>query len=224
MSKQSKTEEIKRVVCLLHNKYGSPRLGNKDDPVDELVYIILSTKTSDKVYQKTYENLYEKYHPWDKLLKAKVREITKVIEFGGMGKRKARLIKNCLVRVKELFGEVSLDSLKKIRDLKKIEDLLVSLPGVGVKTAKCVMLYSLSKKVLPVDIHTYRLVYRLGWVKSQKMRNEKGKLHEQLEKLVSKSLRYKLHVNAVAHGRACCLPGKPRCEDCLLIEYCDFPD
>jgi len=222
MLKKLKPKTISQIVNLLHKEYGSPRLGNKNNPVDELVYIILSTKTSDKVYQRTYEKIRDKYLSWEKLLKADIDEIAKVIEFGGLGKQKAKLIKNSLTRIKERFGKVNLDFLRKKRNLKEIEELLLSLPGVGIKTTKCIMLYSLNKKVLPVDTHTHRLTYRLGWIKRREMRNEKGKLHELLEMIVPKSLRYKLHVNAVAHGRKICLPRKPRCERCPLTRHCEY--
>lgn len=217
-----KPKIVKKIVQLLHTSYGSPRLGNKDDPIDEIVYIILSTKTSEKSFYKTYNKLKNKYDPWDKILLADTNEATRLIKFGGMASLKAKLIIKCLTEIRDRYGKIDLNFLKKEKDINKVESTLTSLYGIGIKTAKCVMLYSLNKQVLPVDTHTYRVAYRLGWIKKTEIRNEKGKIHKILEGIVPPTLRYKFHVNAVAHGRNTCLSRKPLCQCCPLTKYCCY--
>ncbi len=94
---------------------------------------------------------------------------------------------------------------------------LVSLPGVGPKTARCVLMYSLGRYVLPVDTHVWRVSERLGWVAGGKHPDERRSA--ELEGKIDPSLRYSLHVTMVAHGRKTC-GVHPRCERCVLEPLC----
>ncbi len=91
-------------------------------------------------------------------------------------------------------------------------ELLVSLPGVSEKVAKCIMMYTLNHRVLPVDVHVHRVVSRLGWTK----RKRADQCHQELESLVPPRWRYAFHVGCVLHGRAVCRAQKPLCGNCSI--------
>jgi endonuclease-3 len=193
--------KIKEITDLLYQVYGNSNLGNKEDPLDELVFIVLTTKTSDRIYNTTYSNILNKYKNWENVRKANIEDIAEVIKPGGLYKQKAKLIKEILQSVYESNkGVLELNFLRNMSDIEA-EKYLLSLSGVGVKSAKCVLLYSLHRKVLPVDTHTYRLAFELGIIPETYMRNEKGKLHKVLENLIPPNCRYQFHVGAVMHGR-----------------------
>jgi len=99
------------------------------------------------------------------------------------------------------------------------ERLLTTLPGVGKKVAKCVLMYSLDRQVLPVDVHTHRVAVRLGLAAKRRPDTSQDLIEAQ----VPPPLRYGFHVNAIAHGRSVCLPRKPMCEVCVLRQYCPYP-
>jgi endonuclease-3 len=99
-----------------------------------------------------------------------------------------------------------------------IETFLTSLPGVGLKVAKCVMMYTLGRRVLPVDIHVHRIAKRIGF-QTKKRPDTSQQL---IEEAVPPELRYGFHVNAIAHGRAVCLSQKPRCELCVVARWCAY--
>ena len=116
------------------------------------------------------------------------------------------------------FGSLSLEETASWPD-EEVENFLISLPGIAIKSAKCVMMYSLGRQVLPVDTHLRRLVERLGWV--HEGLTEK-RIHEQLESLVPAELRHSLHVNAIWHGRSVCRALRPRCSKCVILEACAY--
>ena len=194
-------EKLQRVCDILHERYHSPRLGNKRNPLNELVFIILTTKTGPKNYTRTYNALRKKYPSWNEVLIADPDEVAQVISPGGLANQKARLLQKVLGAIRETSGKrLSLSFLKSYSD-QEAETYLLSLPGVGYKIAKCVLMYALDRQVLPVDTHTYRLALELGLINETYMRNEKGKLHKELEELIPPHLRYGFHVNSVVHGR-----------------------
>jgi endonuclease III len=113
------------------------------------------------------------------------------------------------------FGRPTLSPLKALSDSEG-EEFLVTLPGVSKKVAKCVLMYSLDRMVLPVDVHVHRLAARLG-LQTKKRPDTSQEL---IERAVPPRYRYGFHVNAVAHGRAVCLPRWPKCDRCQILKYC----
>ena len=192
------------VTQALHREYGSPDLGNKADPLDELVYIALTRQTHEKNAQRTWRALTAAYPTWEMLLDAPEVEVANVIADGGFSRQKARWIKGSLLE--ELDNE-------------EAERFLCSLPGVSVKSAKCILMYSLDRQVLPVDTHVRRLSERLGLIEpglSSKL------AHEQLESKVPEEHRFNYHVNAVVHGRKVCTVLRPRCHECVVRLSCNY--
>jgi len=100
---------------------------------------------------------------------------------------------------------------------EEAEAYLTSLPGVGIKTAKCVLMYSLGREVLPVDTHVLRVATRLDLVNPDTTRSQ---AHRLLEAEIPPKDRYAFHVNALAHGRAVCKAREPDCPSCPLKAEC----
>jgi endonuclease-3 len=142
--------------------------------------------------------------------------LTEFIKDAGLSKQKAPRILAILQRISTDFGSMSLAPLRKLAD-DEAEQYLLSLPGVGPKTAKCVLMYTLGRSALPVDTHLDRLALRLGLVAAG---GPSARRHEDLEALVAPADRYALHVGALAHGRAVCRVRRPRCASCVLMKMC----
>jgi DNA (cytosine-5)-methyltransferase 1 len=209
---------IKTIANDLDFMYGSPDHNNKKDPLNELIFILLSRRTRKRGYEKTYNELRRRYPTWKGVAKARPEDLLKIIGKAGLGKRRVSEIQRNLNIINEKFGEYSLDRLKKW-PTNQIFSFLTSLQGVGSKSAYCIMMYSLNKKVFPVDTHIKRICQRLGLI-------ENGIDHKQAQKQLSdifpKSLRYSLHVNMLSHGRERCKSRNPRCCECLIAGFCGY--
>jgi endonuclease III len=187
------------VAQRLESTYATPDLGNKAEPLDELIYIALTRQTHEKNAQRTWNSLITAYPTWEMLLDAPEEEVAKVIADGGFSKQKARWIKRSLHLIQERGGSLSLHFLGDLSDTEA-ERFLCSLPGIDIKSAKCVLMYSLGRQVLPVDTHVRRVSERVGLVEPglSSMR-----VHERLEAVVPPRWRYTYHVNAVVQASGC---------------------
>jgi DNA (cytosine-5)-methyltransferase 1 len=211
--------EIARITDLLH---GTPRLGNQDDPVDELVYIVLSRKTREEAYQRSFRNLKAAFPKWDDLLKAPRQKVFDLVLDGGLPDKKTDSLFGSLGRIKEEFGSVSLAPARDWSN-ERLEEFFCSLPEISRKTAYCIMMYSMGREVFPVDTHVGRTLARLGPYRELGL-DLSGLDHKQLQvvlaDLVPPNLRYSLHVNLLVHGREICIAGTPRCGECDLRKFC----
>lgn len=207
---------VAAVQVRLERAYGSPSHHNKRDPLAELVFIILSTQTREAEYTRTFAALWLRYRSWDAVRGARARDLERLIKLGGFARRKTKLLKALLEKVHADRGATTLRFLRHMDD-SQASAYLQALPGVGPKTAKCVLMYSLGRGVLPVDTHVWRISKRLGWIKGPKHPTDTGS--RRLELLVPEGLRRSIHVTMVAHGRAVCRE-KPRCEACVLQRAC----
>jgi len=208
-----------RVADLLHQRYGSPRHGNKDDPLDELVFILLSQMTTHWSYNRVFDRLKAHFPTWDGVLKASEPELRHLIEDAGLSRQKAPRIQKIVSRAVADFGHADLSALRQM-STGRAEEYLCSLPGVGVKTAKCVLMYAVGRPVLPVDTHVWRVCRRLGLVGEDVPYPE---VHEALESVVPPRARYRLHVNGIMLGRQVCKAKRPLCGECPLAGVCPFP-
>ena len=205
-------------ISLKLKKYGSSRLGNKFDPIDELIYLIISQRTFEKSYDEAYNNLKMKYPSHESLRREKISKIAILLESSGLGKQKARAINEILNKIYSDFGKTSLDKLKDMNDENRF-NYLMTLPRVGIKTAYCVMMYCYNSKVLPIDTNVRRLGHRISFLNGQK---DSIKEHKIIHTLIPPDQRYNFHVNAVVHGRKICIPEHPRCNLCSLYTLCDY--
>jgi endonuclease III len=197
--------------------YGTVPLGNKSDPLDELVYIQLSIRTREGAYSNVYSTLKEMVGAdWGRLTQLPDALLLSVLMPGGMAAVKLARLRAQIQRVQAVFGEASLDPLRFMDDAEA-EGFLASLPGVGPKAARCVLLYSLDRDVFPVDSHCFRILDRLGFVPQGL---DRKRAHDFLQSLVPPKRRLTLHVNMVHHGRALCVPAQPHCGECPLLDLC----
>lgn len=210
-------EEVREICLALELTYGSPRHGNKDDPLDELIYIILSTRTRDDSYRTIFDKLKARFPEWDLIRSSDAREVERILSPGGLGTLKTSIILDILAHLQGAFGRGTLDPLAEMSN-GDAEAFLDSLPGVGPKIAKCVLMYSLGRDVLPVDVHVHRVATRLG-LRTKKRPDTSQEL---IEEAIPPDLRYGFHVNAIAHGRSVCLPRVPLCRSCSIANWCDY--
>ncbi|WP_437650320.1 DNA (cytosine-5-)-methyltransferase [Sorangium sp. So ce362] len=215
----SALREVARIAAVLH---GTPRLGNHDDPVDELIYIILSRKTREDAYQRTFAALKSRFPRWEDVLDAPPDEIERIVSPGGLGEKKALSIIGALRAVKERFGACTMEPARSWSDAE-LEAFLVSLPEVSRKSAYCVMMFAFHREVLPVDAHVGRVMSRLDLYRDLGLGLE-GLDHKQLQailpELIPPDLRPALHVNLLVHGREICRAQKPLCTECDLRGFC----
>ncbi|MGA8265282.1 MAG: endonuclease III [Ignavibacteriaceae bacterium] len=211
--------KIRQINNLLIKKYGiPPRSKTPPDPVDMLIATILSQNTNDKNSYKAFQNLKENYSSWDKVAKLKASQIEKLIKIAGLGKQKSKAIKNFLSTLLKEKGSISLDYFRKMKDEEILDDL-VSFPGVGVKTASCVLLFSLRKNFCPVDTHVHRTTNRIGIVKTSRP----DKTFLILNKNMPDGIAHQFHTNLIRLGREICKPAKPSCSICSLLKICEYP-
>ena len=202
---------VQRVCEILEATYGSPRLGNPQDPLDDLVYIVLSNKTAPKIAAANYKRVKERFPTWDHLLASEPEVLRRLIEPGGLSTVKACQIRAAMSKIATDFGSPTLNQLRS-KSVNESEKYLCSLPGVSKKVAKCILMYTLGAQVLPVDVHVYRVTKRLGWA----TKNRADQCHEELEELIPPDRRYNFHVDCVAHGRAVCRTRQPLCDTCCI--------
>lgn len=201
---------------LLERRYGTPRLGNKRHPVSELIFIILSARTRGRHHEAVYRRLRRRFPTWEAVRDAPLREIERVIHDAGLSRIKARQIQSLLRQLSKDFGSLSATPLRRM-ETETLERYLAHLPGVGLKTARCVMMYALDRQVFPVDTHCMRLFDNLGLIEGP-MRFEYAQ--DPLQDTVPAEIRKTLHVNTVAHGRETCVPRAERCHECVIAHLC----
>jgi len=207
---------IEEVVELLEQEYG-PRQWEPDrDPVDVLIGTILSQNTSDTNSGRAFAFLKASFDSWEDTAIARAEDIAEAIKCGGLSQIKAVRIKQVLGQIKKKQGRISLDSLRTM-DMAEAEEYLIHLPGVGFKTARCVLLFSLGKPSLPVDTHIFRVAKRLGLIDSKVSID---KAHGLLQQLIPTSKVYQFHVHMIEHGRRICRARQPRCNICILKGVC----
>lgn len=141
---------------ILELLYKNPRHGNPDDPLDDLIYVMLTRKSPIDMAPKIFKKLKEKYENWDNLLQDSQNNLINLLYGIGLEEIRAKDITDTLEIIKKEFGSLSLDPLKKWTNDRCLR-LLTSLPGVGTKTARCVMMYALGRNVFPADAHCTRL-------------------------------------------------------------------
>lgn len=194
--------------------YRPKRLPN---PIDTLIATILSQNTNDKNSYQAYLNLKKTFKSWKQLSDAPRKKIEQTIRVAGLGKQKSAAIKNFLATLKKNNDSLNLQYTKKI-PYEAILNELTSINGIGVKTASCVLLFSLDRNVCPVDTHVHRTLNRIGVVKT----GTPDKTFEQINKSLPGGVAYQLHTNLIKLGREICKSGKPLCSICPLLRECKF--
>lgn len=212
-------ERLRSVHTIDLKQFSSIYLGRlTSDPFKVLVVTILSQNSTDKAALKAYEKLEEVIGvDAHRLEGAHLRKIEGAIRSAGLYKRKARAIKALARVVARRFGGDLMGELR--RDVKGSRELLMSLPGVGPKTADVVLVTFDLLKTVPVDTHVSRVASRLGLV--AKGAGYEG-VRSRLDELFPPELRHEAHLLLIAHGRSTCRAVKPRCSVCVLNDLCEY--
>lgn len=205
-----------KVLQLLRQKYGPRRWRRGQDPVSSLIATVLSQNTSDINSHRAFASLIERFGSWEAVAAADTAELAQTIRAGGLAEIKARRIKQVLHEIRAARGSFDLGFLNDL-SLAEAKEWLRGLPGVGPKTAGCVLLFSLGRPAMPVDTHVYRVARRLGLIDK---RVSVEKAHGILESLVPAKDVYEFHVLMIEHGRRTCKAQRPRCAVCALMEIC----
>lgn len=198
--------------------YGPCSLRPRNSPLDELIATMLSQHTSDVNSARAYANLRQAFPTWEHVVAASEDAVAEAIRVGGLARTKARRIKALLAGLAERRGAVSLDFLADL-STEEARAVLEGIPGVGAKTAACVLLFALGRPVLPVDTHVHRASRRLGLAPD-------GASPEQVERVLAAALPpeayHAFHLNLIRHGRQVCRARRPVCESCCLADLCDY--
>jgi endonuclease-3 len=205
---------LRTITNRLASEYGRPRLRPHGRPVDELILTVLSQNTNDRNRDVAYFRLRERFPSWDEVRDAPVAAIEDAIRPGGLAPTKS-------VRIKRILEALGDDDLTSLADapLDEARAYLRSLPGVGRKTAACVLLFALGRADPPVDTHVYRVGGRLGLWRAKASFDE---AHDELSRLCGDDadVAYEAHVLLIRHGRRTCVARSPRCAECPLRRLC----
>jgi endonuclease-3 len=212
--KRPDRRRLRTVVERLAAEYGRPVLRPHRSPVDELLLTVLSQNTNDRNRDVAYRRLRERFSSWEEVRDAPVEELEEAIRPGGLAPTKA-------VRIQQILRALEGSDLCWLEDapLDEARSYLCSLPGVGRKTAACVLLFSFGRPDVPVDTHVYRVATRLGLFRPGASFNE---AHEELLRLAGRDPQeaYETHVLLIRHGRRTCTARSPACAECPLRRMC----
>ena len=211
--------QLADAVRLLDDFYGRPVLSPRYPPVDELVFTVLSQNTADVNTERTFASLKARFPEWTAARDASAEEIEAAIALGGLAHTKAPRIKRILEALSTGTGEPDLAVLDGMSDAEA-QDYLTSLPGVGPKTAACVLLFSLGRPVMPVDTHVHRIARRLGIIDGKVTAEQAHPLLTELAGPDGPAQVYAAHVDFVRHGRRICHARRPACGECPLAGIC----
>jgi endonuclease-3 len=213
--------KTRAVLALLRKEYGEPNWPVLD-PLGTLIETMLSHRTADPQTWAAYQELRRRFPAWEEVVAAPVAQVDEAIERTTFHEQKAPRIQKVLARVKEDHGSFDLDFLNDM-PLNEANAWLQSLGGVGPKTAACVLLFACQRPVLPVDTHVHRVSIRLGLI-GPKVSADNA--HAQLLALLPDPQNARdvlaLHRNMLLHGQRICVWSQPKCQKCVIREWCDY--
>jgi endonuclease-3 len=212
---------IPEIVRRLDDAYGIPEWRAHHDAISELVLTILSQNTSDANSGRAFVGLTETFDTWDAVASAPLPALVRAIQPGGLAPTKAPRIQAALRDVRERTGGYDLQFLGDL-PLEEAREWLLSLHGVGPKTAACVLMFALGRPAMPVDTHVFRVAMRLGLIPQRdgKAKMTAEKAHALLESEVPPESFYAFHIALIKHGRRVCTAQRPRCPECVLNDIC----
>lgn len=190
-----------------------PHRGN---PVDVLVATILSQATSDVQSERAFRNLKQAFPTWEEVICADPRDVEAAIAKAGLAREKARNLQAALKKVRDDMGRIDLQKLAGL-DAREAMEYLLSLPGVGPKTAACTLLFGFDVPVFPVDTHILRIAKRLGIIPPA---TSAEKAQVILNEMIPADRMLEFHTGLIEHGRRVCKKRKPLCERCAISKWC----
>lgn len=204
------------VARRLEEAYGPRPWGRRHPPVAELVTTVLSQSTTDANQHRAFARLRAAFPTWEAVRDAPREEVQEAIRPAGLAAQKGPRIQEILARILDEPRGADLEWLADA-PLPEAMAYLTALPGVGPKTAACVLCFSFGRPVLPADTHVHRIALRLGIVRP---RASALAAQERLSAWVPPRWVYGTHMRLVAHGRALCRARSPRCPECPLLDLC----
>jgi endonuclease-3 len=212
--KRPRRARVRAIRDRLRELYGRPVNRPHGHPIAELVRTVLSQNTSDTNRDVAYGRLRERFPTWEEVRDAPREALIEAIRPGGLANTKGPRIQAILA---ELGEPPDLDWLAEAPREEALE-FLTGLPGVGPKTAACVLIFAFGRPEIPVDTHVHRVGGRLGLFREGA---GLGEAHDEIRRIVDPEDAYEVHVNLIRHGRSVCRP-RPRCGACGLRRMCPY--
>ena len=226
---------LARIYQLLVAAYGAPPWEADGDALGGLIATVLSQHTSDVNSGRAYAQLVARFPSWMAVRDAPTAAVADAIRMGGLAQIKAERIQRILRELTQRHAvggeqhaadqtsaadddDLSLAELDAL-SLEAAQDYLRTLPGVGPKTAACVLLFSLGRPAFPVDTHVWRVTRRLGLIGA---RVSADAAHTALLRLIPPEWRHTMHVDLITHGRRVCHAQRPACLNCPLRAECQY--
>ena len=218
--KRPAARRVRAIRDRLRLVYGIPGWGAHGHPIAELILTVLSQSTNDRNRDVAYLRLRERFHgdTWREVREAPVDEIEEAIRPGGISKIKSARIKDILQAITDSAPDQDLwlDWLAEL-SVPDAQSYLTSLPGVGRKTAACVLLFALGMRDVPVDTHVSRVGTRLGLFRPKAPFEE---MHDEMLAITPRGQELEFHINLLRHGRRTCHARRPACGACALQRMC----
>ena len=211
----AKTAEVHKRLA---RRFGTPRWAGPEDPLESMIWTILSQNTNDLNSERAYNNLRKSFPNWEMLLEVPAARIARAIRVGGLANQKSKHIRNFLKWVKRTYGRLNLNAMCRMTPEEAVETF-TRHKGIGLKTVYVTLLFACGKDVFPVDTHIYRIVRRLGLVPEKASRD---KVTELMQPLVPRGKCLPLHINLIRFGRSICKSQRPLCRDCPLVDLCPY--
>ena len=212
-ARKDKAVEISRRLIKHYGRYEPP----KEDPFEVLIQTILSQNPTDRNSGQAFANLFSVYNTPEQLATAPEGKIAELIRIGGLYEQKARLIKKIARLVIDEYGGTL--GFVCEADPEAAREELLSIKGVGPKTADCVLLFACGRDVIPVDTHVFRVAKRLGLA-------PESANHEQVHRILMEKIpagdRGSVHVALIKLGREICRAQAPKHGECFLIDLCAY--
>jgi endonuclease-3 len=196
----------------LRELYGTPAAPPHRQGLDELILTVLSQSTNDRNRDVAFLRLRARFGSWAAVRDAPREEVELAIQPGGLHRQKS-------VRIQAILDALDGDDLSRLDRLTvaRARERLTDLPGVGRKTAACVLLFAFGMRDVPVDTHVSRVGTRLGLFRPGAPFEE---LHDDMLAITPRRQELELHVNLLRHGRRTCHAQRPACAECALLRMC----
>jgi endonuclease-3 len=204
---------VRAVRDRLRELYGIPQAPPHGHPIAELILTVLSQSTNDRNRDVAYLRLRERFPLWEQVRDAPLEEVEEAIRPGGISKVKSKRIQQIL---RAIGDPLDLDWLAQA-PAEEGRRYLMELPGVGRKTAACVLLFTFGLRDVPVDTHVARVGSRLHLLRPGAPFDD---LHDQMMALTPSGEELEFHLNLLRHGRRTCYAQRPDCPGCALRRMC----
>jgi endonuclease-3 len=209
----------KRVPLILERLGMHPGMPTHARPlpaVDGLILGVLSQNTTDVNSDRAFTRLRARFATWEQVRDAPWEEVEEAIRVAGLSEVKATHIQQILSRITADRGGIELGFLRDM-PTQEARDYLMSLPGIGLKTSAILLLFRFGKPAFPVDTHIYRVSKRLALIPEMATI---ARAHQIFDAMLKPEQMFPLHVGLIMHGRRVCIPRRPRCAECPLLDLC----